>query len=237
MALRRLVLWLCVVPGALAALGALGYWTSRALCFQLVGEVFCRVATSEKLVALTFDDGPTANGVDAVLPVLARYDAKATFFVVGEQIVRNPALARRLVLAGHELGNHTYTHRRMLMRWPGTYAEEIGRTDALLRAAGESHPTLLRPPYGKRLVGLPLAASHTGYRTIMWDVGEAPVTEPRAYADSILARVRPGSIVLMHPMHGQHELMRDALPLILTGLRARGYRAVTVSELLEAGGA
>lgn len=227
---RRLLIAGLVATLIASAVGA--YFVSRALCFQLVGPVICRVETDSRLVALTFDDGPTARGLDAVLPILDRYDAGATFFVVGHIVDRDPALARRLVLAGHELGNHTYTHRRMILRWPGTYAEEIARTDRALRAAGEDHPMLLRPPYGKRLVGLPLAARNAGYRTVMWDVGEPPLSDPRAYADSILARIRPGSIVLMHPMHGQDDLMRAALPRILEGLRARGYRAVTVSELL-----
>lgn len=233
----RWALRLLLLAAVLIALAGAMYEVSRALCFQLVGDVICRVDTDRRLVALTFDDGPTPGGIDAVLPVLERHDAKATFFLVGEEMIRHPELAPRLVGAGHELGNHTHTHRRMLLRWPSTHTAEIARADALLRAAGENKPTLLRPPFGKRLLGFPLAASDAGYRTVMWDVGEAPVTEPRAYADAILANVRPGSIVLMHPMYDQQDLMREALPLILTGLEARGYQAVTVSDLLAAEGA
>ena len=231
--------WL-VALGVLAAgtgIAAGLFLVSKAPCFQLIGELACRVETREKLVALTFDDGPTPRGADAVLPILADEGVKATFFVVGQAMERHPAEVRCLVEGGHELGNHSYSHRRMLLMLPSTYASEIARTDALLRQAGEENPTLFRPPYGKRLIGLPLAVGRAGYRTITWDVGEAPETDPQAYAASIVARVRPGSIVLMHPMFDQAELMRTALPLIVDGLRERGYRMVTVSELLAAGAA
>jgi peptidoglycan-N-acetylglucosamine deacetylase len=227
-----------VTMAALVSAGAMGvglFLISKAPCFQLVGESVCRVETREKLVALTFDDGPTPLGVDAVLPVLEAESITATFFVVGEALVRNADLARRLAEGGHELGNHSFSHRRMLLRLPSTYKSEIARTDALLRASGETSPKVFRPPYGKRLIGLPLAVERAGYVTVMWDVGEAPETDPEAYAASIVDRVRPGSIVLMHPMFDQADLMRTALPLIIRGLRARGYRMVTVSELMDAG--
>jgi len=225
-----------VVLLVLAPLAMFGLWRlAKAPCVQPIGEMRCRVETTQKLVALTFDDGPTERGVAAVLPVLERSGAKATFFVVGQRLAESPELARRLSGAGHELGNHTYTHRRMLLRWPSTYIDEIARTDVLLREVGEDEPRLLRPPYGKRLVGLPLAAASLGYKTIMWDVGDPPEMEnPRAYAAAILARVRPGSIVLMHPMHAQSQVVGQALPIIIENLQKHGYRLVTVSELLEA---
>lgn len=226
-----------VGAGALLVLAALfGLWRlANARCFQLVGEVTCRIDTDERLVALTFDDGPTQKGVEAVLPSLERYEIEATFFLVGESVASDPAAARQLHDAGHELGNHTYTHRRMLARWPSTYADEIERTNALLRAAGEAKPSLLRPPYAKRLIGFPMAASNADYRMITWDVEEpGMVDDPHAYADEILRNVRPGSIVLMHPMYGNQDVVRDALPLIIERLRQRGYRMVTVSELLKA---
>ena len=224
------------VAGAIAIIiAALGYSISRAPCFQLVGEITCRVETDRKLVALTFDDGPTSEGLDSILPVLERHGVRATFFLVGEEMERRPGEAERLVRAGHELGNHTYTHRRMLLRWPSTYGEEIVRTDALLRGAGQRAPSLLRPPYGKRLIGFPLAAEKAGYRMITWDVEEDyGATTARLYATRITDKVRPGSIVLMHPMYGNHALVRDALPIIIDDLQRRGFRLVTVSELLKA---
>lgn len=230
---RRILL--ATAPVAVALVVG-SFYISRARCFQLVGEVICRVETDRKLVALTFDDGPTTRGLDAVLPVLAAHDAKATFFVVGHDIEEDSAPARRIVAAGGELGNHTYSHSRMVLRWPSTYVDEIARTDALLRAVGVAHPTLLRAPYGKKLIGFPLAAERAGYRMISWDVEEdTSQTTPQGYARAITDRIRPGSIVLMHPMYANSQLVHEALPIIIGDLQARGYRLVTVSQLLAAG--
>lgn len=219
---------------AIAVLGSGVLWqVAKARCLQLVGEVTCRVETSHKVVALTFDDGPTAEGVDAVLPQLARYQATATFFLIGRDMARNPGQAERLLAAGHELGNHTWSHKRNVGHLPGYYRSEVARADAALRAAGAA-PRLFRPPFGKRLIGLPLAVEDAGYRMITWDVEDQPerFSDPRAYADDILARVRPGSIVLMHPMYHHAQAAREALPMVLEGLAAQGYTVVSVSQLL-----
>jgi peptidoglycan/xylan/chitin deacetylase (PgdA/CDA1 family) len=207
---------------------------SKAACFQLIGTPLCKVETSEKIIALTFDDGPTPQGVDAVLPVLQRYNAHATFFLVGQEMVNHPGLGRRLVAAGNELGNHSYTHQRMIGLFPGAYEDEIRRTDILLRKEGEAHPLFFRPPNGKKLTGLPIAVERTGYRTVTWDyVDPMTAASPKAFADGVMARVKPGSIVVMHVMYRTGQVQRDALPLILEGLKARGYQAVTVGELLK----
>lgn len=228
-----------LVLAALALAAGLAYGAflvSRAPCFQLVGTAVCRVETSQPLVALSFDDGPTPLGVDAVLPVLEAHGVKATFFLVGNEMERHPGLAARLKAAGHELGNHSKSHVRMVGRLPGFHAVEIASTDRQLREAGETHPTLFRPPYGKRLIGLPLALRSAGYRTITWSLDEGPVANatPEAYAAHFVANARPGDILLIHPMYGPNQTARDALPLILEGLKARGLRPTTVSELLAA---
>ena len=206
---------------------------TNARCFQLVGEVTCRVTTDRKIVALTFDDGPTSRGVDAVLPVLERFDAKATFFLIGEDIKEAPGEAEKILAAGHELGNHSFSHVRGVGRSQKFYRQEVRRTHALLERAG-AEARLFRPPYGKRLVGLPIEVKRAGYRTIMWDVEDRAghFDDPQAYADDILGRVRPGSIILIHPMYRGNGLERAALPLLLQGLADRGYRATSVSELL-----
>ncbi|TAD72784.1 MAG: polysaccharide deacetylase [Sphingomonadales bacterium] len=206
----------------------------KARCFQLVGEVTCRLKTDAKLVALTFDDGPTPEGVDAVLAELGPRGISATFFLIGNRMEKFPGQAERLIAAGHELGNHTYSHERNIGRSQDFYAAEIARTDVLLKRAG-SDTNLFRPPFGKRLIGLPLEVERAGYRTIMWDVEEQPekFTEPGAFAQDILDRIRPGSIILIHPMYRHNQVARAALPMVLDGLAAQGYEVVTVSELLE----
>jgi len=222
---------------ALILSAALVWQLSKARCMQLVGEVTCRVETEEKLVALTFDDGPTPEGVDAVLAELEPRGITATFFLIGSRMVKFPGQAERLIAAGHELGNHTYSHQRNLGRSQEFYANEIAKTRVLLQAAG-SDTKLFRPPFGKRLIGLPLEVERAGYRTIMWDVEDQPekFTQASAFAQNILARVRPGSIILIHPMYRHNQVARDALPIVLDGLRSQGYAVVTVSELLKRAG-
>lgn len=221
---------------ALLAIAATATWQlSKARCFQLVGSVICRVQTLQPRVALTFDDGPTPRGVAAILPVLRAKGVQATFFLIGNEMARHPGLAMRLRAAGHELGNHTWSHDRNIFRPRTFYDAELGRTHALLSREGETRPTLFRPPYGKRLVGLSLAAERAGYHMITWDV-EEPVdaASPQEYARRVVEQARPGSIILIHAMYG-NRTAQQALPLVIDGLRRKGLQVGTVSELLAAG--
>lgn len=231
-------LWLAAF--LLLAIGiGIGLWrVSKARCFQLVGQVACRVDTTEKIVALSFDDGPTPEGVDAVLPVLKARNIHATFFLIGKHMAKYPREAKRLLAAGHELGNHSFTHTRMIGQSSADYDSEIAQTDKLLRAAGVAHPVLFRPPFGKRLIGLPLAVERAGYRTIMWSAEDEQeyFQEPQGYARNVLEKVTPGGIILIHPMYRHNQVAKDALPIILDRLIAQGYRIVPVGELLTRAG-
>jgi peptidoglycan/xylan/chitin deacetylase (PgdA/CDA1 family) len=100
-------------------------------------------------------------------------------------------------------------------------------------AAGARRPSLFRPPFGKKLIGLPLAVQRNGKRMVMWDSGDPPDRNPKVYAGKVLSQVQPGSIVLIHPMYSGNATERAALPLILDGLAKGGFRMVTVSELVR----
>lgn len=230
----RRVAGLCLAAAIGLAIPAALFKISKSRCFTLTGQAICRVETDQKLVALTFDDGPTKAGLDAVLPELKRYNAKGTFFLIGSDSKSD--LVRRVVDDGHEVGNHSYSHRRMIFRSSSFYEQEIRRTDAVLQQAGAPRPRLFRPPYGKKLIGLPLVIERNGQKMIMWDSGDPPDRDPAIYARKVLDQVRPGSIVLIHPMYPREGTERAALPLILEGLKSRGYRMVTVSELLATSG-
>jgi peptidoglycan/xylan/chitin deacetylase (PgdA/CDA1 family) len=214
------------------------WWLSKQRCFLPGAIIICRVDTDEKIVALSFDDGPTDDGVDSVLPVLAAHGVHASFFVIGEAMARNPAATRRIVEAGHELGNHSLTHRRMVGRSMATYRKELSQTNMLIEAAGAPRPMLVRPPYFQRLWGFARAVEEAGQTLVTADVPDSmdPALSAEAYADDILVRVRPGSIILVHPMYRSGANARGAVPILLERLRADGYRVVTVSELLAAGG-
>ena len=233
-ALRLAVLTLLLTPLVLYT----AWQVSNARTFQLFGEMVSRVDTAEPLVALTFDDGPTPQFTEEILAILSEKGVRATFFVTGAELERNMAGGERLARAGHELGNHSYSHVRMLGCSYAFVRDEIERTDELIRRAGYSGPIQFRSPYGKRFLTLPLYLSRTGRRNIFWDV--EPESYPYVAADAdritehVLARARPGSIILLHVMYGNRAPSMRAVPRIIDGLRERGYRFVTVSELLAA---
>jgi peptidoglycan/xylan/chitin deacetylase (PgdA/CDA1 family) len=232
---RRLLIAAAVLAAVLAAAAGLRQ-LARSRTVQLFGTLVPRVDTRDSVVALTFDDGPEAARADSVLALLADRGVRSTFFVMGSELEAAPAVARALVAAGHELGNHSYSHRHMVLRSPAFVRREVERTDTLIRAAGARGPIHFRPPYGYKLAVLPYYLWRTDRTTVTWDI------EPESYGDvagsadrivaHVLARVRPGSIVLLHPWHRARGPTREALPALIDGLRARGYRFVTVSELL-----
>lgn len=221
---------------ALLVLSAIAWKVSNSRTFQFFGEIVPRVETSQKVVALTFDDGPTPAATAQLLPLLRQHGARATFFVIGSELEQHLEAGRQIVEAGHELGNHSYTHQRMVLKTPAFIRDEIERTDQAIRAAGYAGEICFRPPYGKKLFLLPAYLSKTGRKTIMCDV------EPDSYADvaedadkivaHVLERARPGSIILLHVMYESRDASLRAVPGILDGLKARGYEFKTVSELL-----
>lgn len=226
---------LALGAGLLVA-GCVGlYLLANARSFQLAGALVSRVNTSEPVVALTFDDGPVPERVDVLLAVLREQDVRATFYVVGDALAQHPASGRKLVAAGHELGNHSYTHSRMIFRSGESYAQEIERTDEQIRAAGYKGPITFRPPYAKKLLGLPLYLERTDRTSVTWSV-EPESLGQGATAEQLTARaletVRPGSIILLHPWYASGEETRRALVPIISGLKERGYRFVAISELL-----
>jgi peptidoglycan/xylan/chitin deacetylase (PgdA/CDA1 family) len=146
---------------------------------------------------------------------------------------------RRLVSAGHEIGNHTYTHPRLVGVSVERVAAEVERADAVIRAAGCEGSILFRPPYCKKLLSAPYYLWRHGRTTVTWDLEPDSMGsiagDPRAMTRYVTANVRPGSIILLHPWSKQGDASRRALPLILKALAAQGYRFVTVSELLQRG--
>lgn len=222
---------------ATAILICLGLWQlSNARSFQLFGDLVQRVKTNDKVVALTFDDGPSKRYTTEILALLQQQEVKATFFITGKEAEQNPDEVSLLYQAGHQLGNHSFSHPRMVLMSPAAVASEIERTDAAIRAVGYQDEILFRPPYGKKLFVLPWYLAQQQRKTIMWDLEPetAPSLAPdaQAMADYVIEHIRPGSIVLMHLMYQSRQSSREALPLIIRGLKQKGYRFVTVSELL-----
>jgi peptidoglycan/xylan/chitin deacetylase (PgdA/CDA1 family) len=230
---RHIVGLLVVTAGGLAGVRAL----ARARTVQLFGTIVAHVPTAERRVALTFDDGPTPSRVDTLLGLLASRDVRATFFVTGRELGAAPDAGRRLVAAGHELGNHTYAHRRMVLVSPGTVRAEVERTDSLIRAAGHEGAIYFRPPYGYKLVALPWYLARTGRTTVIWDVEPDSYSEvaatPHGIVRHTLSRVRPGSIILLHPWYPSRATSLAAVAPLIDSLHARGFRVGTVRDLVR----
>lgn len=231
---------IALIAVALNVCAIVALWQiSRSRTFQFFGEVIPRVNTSQKVVALTFDDGPTIQGTDQILAILAEQNIKATFFVIGAELERNLDPGRKIVAAGHELGNHTYSHVRMMLVTPSFVKQEIESTDRLIRDAGYEGEILFRPPYGKKLLALPYYLSKNGRKSITWDVEPESYPEIDANADKIaehvLANTRPGSIIILHVMYPNRRESMNAVKKIIEGLKAQGYTFKTISELLAAG--
>ncbi|NUR91924.1 MAG: polysaccharide deacetylase family protein [Nonomuraea sp.] len=179
-----------------------------------------------KCVALTFDDGPGPY-TRTLLRHLAAYDAHATFFVVGRNVAALPEVVREAAEAGHEIGNHTWSHPDLTRLSPARIRTQLARTDRAVEAATGTVPTLVRPPYG---AWNPSVRRQAGRPLVLWSVD----TLDWRYRNSArvtrvsLKRVRPGSVILFHDIH---PTTVKALPKVLKGLTARGYHFVTVGEL------
>lgn len=213
-----------------------GYLVMNSRTWQLTGHLVDRVDTDEKIVALTLDDGPSDRAGE-VLDILAAADIPATFYLNGRDLAARPELGRAIAAAGHEIGNHTYSHRRMVLVSPETVADEVERTDTEIRRTGYQGKITFRPPYGKKLWTLPNYLAHHGRTTVTWDVEpEAGNSSAEEIVAATVEAVRPGSIILLHTMYGSGAASRAAIGPIVAKLRADGYRFVTVSELLAATG-
>jgi len=196
-------------------------------------ETTTHASRDRRRVALTFDDGPDPARTPAVLAALAELGVKATFFVVGAKVEAHPELVARIAREGHELGNHTHTHRYLPLARSRSVVDELRRTDAAIARITGCTPTLARPPYGGRSPRNVRAFARAGKRVVLWDVNSfdwkgAPA---EVVAERVMARVRPGSIVLLHDTA---EHTADSVRRIVPALRAREHAIGTVSETLAA---
>jgi peptidoglycan-N-acetylglucosamine deacetylase len=183
-------------------------------------------------IAMTFDDGPSEKLTPKLLNLLAAHHIKATFFVIGQNVAEHPEILQRAIHEGHEVGNHSWSHPNFGKMSDESVRRQLKMTeDAITNACGV-RPTLMRPPYGslsarqKRWIH-----EEFGYRIILWDVDPLDWKRPGAktVTNRILAQTRAGSIVLSHDIHpGTIEAMPDTL----SQLEAKGFKFVTVSELI-----
>jgi peptidoglycan/xylan/chitin deacetylase (PgdA/CDA1 family) len=188
-------------------------------------------------VALTFDDGPDPLWTARIADILADANVRGTFFVIGERAVRAPGVVRALAAAGHEVGNHTWSHRSFWLSGPRRTCEEIERAHAVVAELTGRAPRLFRPPWGHVNAAMFGALRRCGERCVLWSIqpeGLRP-RDPDRQVEHVLARGHPGAIVDLHDadgVPGAPARLAAALPAMIDGLRAAGYDLVTASELL-----
>ena len=197
------------------------------------GITFDWVHVDGPYIALTFDDGPSAKLTPKLLELLAAHHIKVTFFLIGENVAENPEIVAREVREGHEVANHSWSHPNFGKMGDDAVRSQIRRTDDAIKSAAGVAPTLLRPPYGsitarqKKWIN-----QEFGYKIALWDVD--PLDWRRPGPNVVCARIvrntRAGSIVLAHDIHPGTI---DAMPCVLKDLEAKGFKFVTVSELIS----
>ena len=223
----------------IAALGAAGLWSLPALaplmpslCRAL--GVQRRLESNGDAVALTFDDGPHPEGTPAVLEALDRAGARATFFLVGEQVERRPALAREIAAAGHRVALHGYRHRNLLRLPPQALAEDLDRAAELIAEATGAAPRLYRPPYGIFSPAGLVVARRRGLTPFLWSRWgrdwRARAT-PESIAAELTDRLEARDVLLLHDadFYSAEDSWRRtvaALPRVLERIEAEGLRPV-----------
>lgn len=210
---------------------------------QFVGEVppsdgVNAGANAGNAVALTFDDGPGKETWD-VLVLLKRYRMRATFFVTGQSVVKNPGALAAIVADGHVVGDHTWTHASLPSLKAPQLKAEIGDTQALIEQETGHKLTTMRPPFGDFTAKTNAYVRARGMLPVLWtvDSNDWALQDAQTIATNVLnsPQLKPGAIILLHDGSINRQVTVDALLMILDGLVARGLRSVTVPELLRLG--
>lgn len=234
--LKKFFISSAIVLVLLFLTGLAAYKIMSSRSFQFFGGIVNRIDTQDKVVALTFDDGPSQK-VNSVLSILNSENVKATFFLIGEEIRHNPDETKKIINAGHQIGNHTYSHKRMVFKSPSYIKKEIEDTDKLIREMGYKEPIQFRPPGCKKLLFLPYYLKQNDRKTILWDLEPETYPEIKSNSENIIKYVvdntKPGSIILLHPMYDKKGTAIGAIKGIIKGLKDKGYSFKTVNELLE----
>ncbi len=197
-------------------------------------KVYRSVETDKKQIALTFDDGPHPTLTLRILEILAQYNVPATFFMVGQNVLNYPDAARAVIEAGHEVGNHTFTHPHIAGLDEKAIFEEIGKCEDALEELCEYRPHILRTPQGALTTSLERCLLDDDYILVLWslDTRDWENKSTACIVRTVLDKVQSGDIILMHDFIGHNSKTPEALEKIIPVLLSQGYEFVIVSELL-----
>lgn len=208
-----------------------GQWMVKLLRPEGKYEKLHGISTARKVIALTFDDGPKPDS-HSLLEALALKGVKATFFVVGKQVEAHPEIVKRMADDGHEIQNHTHSHRALEFLNTREIEQELFRGSAAVNSVTGRSPTMLRPP-GARFGEKPAEVmKRYGIKTVFWtaNCSKFEGTTREKMLDYVVSSAKPGGIVLMHNLD---RVTLAALPAVIDALRSKGYSFVTLSELLN----
>ena len=207
---------------------------------QLYGKTYIGNGGKRREMALTFDDGPNDPYTLQLLDVLSKYNVKATFFLIGNYVDQRPDIVRDIVTAGHEVGNHTYTHPNLIFKSQAELREEIGRCElALNNAVGEKHAALFRPPFGARRPAVLRTVRKSGLEPIMWSVTgyDWSAKSSEEIERKVTKQVRGGDVVLLHD--GGHVAFGtdrshtvNATVKLIEKYKGEGWAMKTVGEMM-----
>ena len=217
---------------------ALVYYAAYGIRSQLFGQTVWRGRTDTNAVALTFDDGP-GKDTPALLDVLSKYNVKATFFLIGSRVELFPRIAQRIVAEGHEIGNHSFSHRIFLYCSRRRTEFEMNKAQEIITSTTKIAPRIARPPCGVRTLSYFNATRKLRLKTVQWTT--AGFDWKKCTADDIARAVvgdaTAGSIILLHDGDSEGKASRkatvDSIPLILAALREKNLEIVSLRKLLS----
>ncbi len=188
--------------------------------------------SSPKKIAISFDDGPNSQFTPEVLKLLSKYNAKATFFCIGQEVEKHPDVLKSIVGEGHIVGNHSYTHNYFInFKSTKGWITELQKTDEIIEKVTQTKPILFRPPFGVTTPHLAQALKATGHRVIAWDIRsfDTVLKNPEVISKRLTYKIKPGSVILLHDNHPNIE---NILERLLQFLQENGYQMVTINQLL-----
>ncbi len=197
---------------------------------KLFPNYIWNIPTTEKILYLTFDDGPTPDITEWTLDVLKKHNAKATFFCIGNNIIKHPDIFYKIMDEGHSIGNHTFHHPRGWKTKTEAYVDEVIRTQECIHSKSDNHQStlakLFRPPYGQITTRQGKTLRDFGYKIIMWDVlafdWKDSVPNEKCY-QNIISKATAGSIIVFHDSVKASERMQYALPKVLEYFSVKGF--------------
>ena len=218
---------------AVAAHGVL--WLADNNYPPFTGETYFHFKTNQKIVALTYDDGPCPPFTDSILEILKINNVKTTFFLVGKELQRSPEYLCKIAEQNHEIGNHSWSHEKFVLRTPRYMKKEILRTDSIINFLGYNQEIHFRAPHSAKLIELPYVLSKIHKTNVLFDV--VPIDWENRPISVMLQRAitstRPGSIILLHDGGGDRSSTVKLSEQLITALKDKGYKFATVSELIR----